>query len=59
MSITSYFKETTQELKQVKWPKRTQVILVTIAVVVITGAIGYFLGFFDFLFSTGLSKLIG
>lgn len=58
MAIKNYLKETQAELKQVTWPKRSQVVVVTIAVVVITVVLGYFMGFFDFVFSTGLSNLI-
>ena len=59
MSITSYLRETKAELKHVTWPTQSQVIWYTIAVLAISGIIAYLLGFFDFLFSLGLQKLLG
>ena len=59
MSITSYLKETKAELKHVTWPTTKEVFWYTIAVLVISGVVAYLLGFFDFLFSNGLQKLLG
>jgi preprotein translocase subunit SecE len=59
MSITSYLKETRAELKHVTWPTTQEVIWYTIAVILISGIIAYVLGFFDFVFSVGLQKLLG
>jgi preprotein translocase subunit SecE len=59
MSIISYLKETKAELSHVTWPTRSEVIWATVAVLVISGVVAYLLGFFDFLFSTGLQKLLG
>lgn len=58
MSIISYLKETKAELKHVTWPTRNEVVLYTLAVVVISGVLAYVLGFSDFLFSLGLQKLL-
>lgn len=59
MSLISYLKETKAELAHVTWPSQNQVIWSTVAVIIISGVIAYLLGFFDFLFSTGLQKLLG
>lgn len=59
MSITSYIKETRAEFKHVKWPTRNQAISYTIAVVLISLVVAYFLGGLDSLFQLGLSKLLG
>ena len=59
MSIISYLKETKEEVKHITWPTKTEVIWYTIAVIAISGFIAYLLGFFDFVFSTGLQKLLG
>jgi preprotein translocase subunit SecE len=59
MSIISYLKETKAELKHITWPTQSEVIWYTVAVVLISGIIAYLLGFFDFLFATGLQKLLG
>jgi len=56
--ITEYFKETKTELTHVIWPTRSQTILYTLVVIVLSVVIAYFLGVFDFLFSKGLEKLI-
>jgi preprotein translocase subunit SecE len=56
--ITEYFKETKTELKQVNWPTRIQTIFYTLIVIVLSVGIAYILGFFDFLFSKGLEKII-
>lgn len=59
MSITSYLKETRSELKHITWPTTQEVIWYTIAVILISGITAYLLGFFDFVFSFGLGKLLG
>ena len=56
--ITEYFKETKGELKHVNWPTRQQTIYFTIIVIVLSVLIAYFLGIFDFIFSTLLQKVI-
>ena len=56
--VTEYIKETKVELKNVVWPTRAQTILYTIVVIVLSVVIAYLLGFFDFLFSLGLVKLL-
>jgi preprotein translocase SecE subunit len=59
MSISSYIKETRAEFKHVNWPTRRQAIRYTIAVIIISVLIAYFLGAFDSLFQFGLRKLLG
>jgi preprotein translocase subunit SecE len=56
--ITEYFKETKTELKHVNWPGRKQTIYYTLIVVALSVLVAYFLGIFDFIFSTGLEKII-
>jgi len=56
--IIQYIKETKVELGNVVWPTRAQTILYTIVVIVLSVLIAYLLGFFDFLFSLGLEKLL-
>ena len=56
-SIT-YIKEVIAEAKNITWPTRNQAIYFTIAVLLISVFIAYYLGFFDYLFSIGLEKLI-
>ncbi|MFZ2205802.1 MAG: preprotein translocase subunit SecE [Minisyncoccia bacterium] len=56
--ITEYFKETKVELKHVIWPTRSQTIFYTLIVVILSVSVAYFLGIFDFLFTSGLQKII-
>ena len=53
-----YIKEVRAEMKNVTWPTRDQAIFFTIAVVVISVAIAYYLGLFDYLFRIGLSWIL-
>ena len=59
MSIKSYIKETRAEFKHVVWPTRRQAIAYSIAVIIISVLVAYFLGAFDRLFQFGLGKLLG
>ena len=56
--ITEYFKETKAELKHVNWPGKRQTFYYTVIVVALSVIVAYFLGVFDFIFSTGLQKII-
>ncbi len=53
-----YFKEVRAEMKNVTWPTRKQTIYFTVAVLIVSLAIAYYLGFFDYLFSRGLEWLL-
>jgi len=53
-----YINETKSELKHVNWPGKRQTTIFTIIVVLISVVIAYFLGFFDFIFSLGLGKIL-
>jgi len=57
--LTNYLKDTKAEMSHVTWPKRRIVIMYTVAVIVISVILAYFLGLFDFIFSLGLKTLIG
>jgi preprotein translocase subunit SecE len=56
--ITEFFEETKTELKHVIWPSRNQTLYYTIIVILLSVVVSYYLGFFDFLFSLGLQKII-
>jgi len=58
MKITEYLKETKAELKHVIWPSRSQTLLYTLIVIILSVVVAYYLGVFDFLFSRGLEKLV-
>lgn len=57
--LTNYFKETKAELNHVNWPTRSETISFTLVVVLLSGLIAYFLGFFDYVFARIISSLIG
>jgi preprotein translocase subunit SecE len=58
-NFLTYIKETREELKHVSWPTQKQTIMYTATVVVVSVIVSLFLGFFDFLFSKGVSFIIG
>lgn len=58
MSIASYLKETRAEFKHVNWPTRKQAIGYSVAVIIISLVLAYFLGALDFVFQRGLAKLL-
>ena len=56
MSIGQYLKDTQGELRHVAWPTRTQTIVYTVFVALISVGVALYLGLFDFLFTSGLSR---
>ena len=56
--ITEYFKDTKAELKHVIWPSKNQTFYYTLIVIILSIVIAFYLGIFDFIFSTGLQKVI-
>lgn len=58
MSIATYLSETKQELAHVNWPTKSQSIVFTGVVIVVSLVVSFFLGFFDFFFSKILGYFI-
>jgi preprotein translocase subunit SecE len=56
--FTNFLKDTRGEMKRVTWPTRKQTINYTLIVIAISVVVAALLGLFDFLLSTGLSKLL-
>ncbi len=56
--IGQYLKETQGELRHVAWPTQLQTVVYTILVALISVGIALYLGFFDFLFTTGLKSIL-
>ena len=56
MSIIQYLKDTRGELHHVAWPTRLQTIVYTALVILISIFIALYLGFFDYIFTTGLGR---
>lgn len=58
MAFLQYLKDTRGELHHVAWPTRVQTIVFTILVVVISILTALYLGFFDYVLTTGLGKAV-
>lgn len=56
--FVQYLKDTRAELNHVAWPTQTQTIVYTILVVTISVLTSLYLGLFDFLFTSGLSRVV-
>jgi len=59
MRITDYLKETRGELKHVSWPTRRQALILSAFVIGISFFTAFFLGVFDFIFTSLLKLIIG
>jgi preprotein translocase subunit SecE len=57
MGLSSYIKETKTEMSHVTWPKRRQVILYTVAVIIVSILVAVFLGLLDTVFSRLITLL--
>ena len=58
MRIIDYLRETRGELKHVSWPTKTQTVAFTVIVIIVSFAVAYFLGFFDYGFAYLLKQFI-
>jgi preprotein translocase subunit SecE len=58
-NLIQYIKDTRAELTHVSWPTQKQIVSYTIVVIILSAIVAAFLGFFDFIFSRGVSMLIG
>jgi len=58
MKIKDYLQETRAELIHVSWPTRNQAIAYTVVVIVISFAVAFYLGAFDYLFQMLLQKFV-
>lgn len=56
--ISSYFRESKDELKKVVWPSRKQTINHTVLVVAISLFVAAFLGLVDLAMNYGIEKII-
>lgn len=56
--ILAYFSEVKLELTKVTWPKRDEIIRLTLIVLAISAIVGIFSGGLDFLFTKMLSVFI-
>lgn len=58
MSFIQYLKDTRSELRHVAWPTRLQTIIYTILVIVLSLFVAAYLGFFDYIFTTLLARVL-
>ena len=58
MSFFQYLKDTRGELNHVAWPTRIQTIVFTILVIAVSILTSLYLGFFDYLFTNALGKVV-
>ena len=56
--IVTFLKEARIELKKVKWPSREETVRYTLAVIVISAALGVYLGGMDYLFQFILNTFV-
>jgi preprotein translocase SecE subunit len=54
----NYIKETQIELKHVSWPTRSQAIVFTVVVILVSVGVSLFLGLADYFFKIGLENII-
>ena len=58
MNVISFLQEVKEELSKVTWPSRQQTIKYTVLVILVTVAVGVFLGGLDYLLTTLTAFLI-
>jgi len=58
MALIQFLKDTRSELNHVAWPTRVQTIVFTILVIALSALVAAYLGFFDYIFTTGLGRAI-
>ena len=58
MNVISFLQEVKEELIKVTWPSRQQTIKYTVLVILVTVAVGVFLGGLDYLLTTLTAFLI-
>ena len=58
MSFIQYLKDTHGELRHVAWPTRLETIVYTIIVIALSLFVAAYLGFFDYVFTTGLGRVL-
>jgi len=54
----SFFSEVRSELIKVSWPKREEVIKLTIIVFLVSGIVGVYVGGLDYLFTKALEFIV-
>lgn len=58
MSLIQYIKDTRGEMRHVAWPTQMQTIVYTALVIGLSLVVAVYLGFFDYIFTTGLGRAV-
>ncbi len=56
--LGQYLQETRSELRHVAWPTQTQTIVYTVLVALLSVGVALYLGLFDYIFTSGLSRAL-
>lgn len=56
--MPQYFKEVRAEMKHVTWPSRSQALVYTLVVVLVSLATAIYLGLLDYVFDTVIQHLV-
>ena len=56
--MLQYFKDVRAEMRHVSWPTRSQTIVYTAVVIVVSAATAVYLGVFDYIFTEGIRRII-
>lgn len=56
--VITYFSEVRSELVKVVWPKREEVIKLTLIVLLVSALVGVYVGGLDYLFTKALEILV-
>ncbi len=54
----TFLKQTSDELKKVKWPTKNEIVHLTAVVIIISIAIGLYIGAADYILAEIMSKLL-
>lgn len=57
-SVVTFISEVRSELSKVTWPKKNEVVRLTSTVFIVSIIVGLYVGGFDYLFTTVLTKII-
>jgi preprotein translocase subunit SecE len=56
--LLNYFKESIGELKKVSWPKKDEIVMSSIIIIVFVVIMAVFLGFIDIVAGLGITELL-
>jgi preprotein translocase SecE subunit len=56
--LIQYIQDTRAELRHVSWPTQKQTMIFTVLVIIISLLIAFYLGAFDFVFTSALNQVI-